>query len=206
MKKTFLLFGLLVAITQSLFAQTRIIGPAEKKLADTICDCLVHKDLLKVTNKEEAVAFYTDCINQHSDLLIALSEEQNADMTDLEAMKKLGINLALTLMKNQCPGFVQLSKFMAEKEISNNNNVNSSTTGILKRIDNKGFNYLVINNNGAEKSFLWLRQFAGSEKLINGITTSIGKKVTIKWQEIEVYLPVAKGYYKVKEITDVTFL
>jgi hypothetical protein len=33
-----------------------------------------------------------------------------------------------------------------------------------------------------------------------------GKKIDITWQEMEVYLPQAKGYYVVKEITGITVL
>ena len=77
-----------------------------------------------------------------------------------------------------------------------------ASTGKFKRIDNKGFNYIVITGSGGnEKSFLWLRQFPGSENFMNGSLKYIGKNVTIKYQEIEVYLPQAKGYYRVKEIT-----
>ncbi|MGZ3874908.1 MAG: hypothetical protein ACXVJD_18450, partial [Mucilaginibacter sp.] len=62
------------------------------------------------------------------------------------------------------------------------------------------------DNGNSEKSFIWLRQFPGSEKFMNGPLTLAGKKLNISWQEIEVYLPQAKGYYKVKEITGITIL
>jgi hypothetical protein len=82
-----------------------------------------------------------------------------------------------------------------------------NTNGKLKRIDVKGFNYIVITDgNNSEKSFLWLKQFPGSEKFMNGLTGLIDKYVKISWQELEVYLPDAKGYYKVKEITGIEVL
>ena len=86
-----------------------------------------------------------------------------------------------------------------------NNQGTGSTTGTFKRIDNKGFNYIVITENGNEKSFLWLTQFAGSEKFMDNTTSLTGKNLNVSWKEIEVYLPQAKGYYKVKEITGIDF-
>jgi hypothetical protein len=79
------------------------------------------------------------------------------------------------------------------------------TIGVFKRIDQKGFDYIVIVDNDSEKSFIWLRQFPGSEKFMNGITQYIGKKMRITWQNIEVYLPQSKGYYNVKEIKYLDF-
>jgi hypothetical protein len=79
--------------------------------------------------------------------------------------------------------------------------------GKFSRIDVKGFNYLILQDAaGSEKSFLWLRQFTGSEKFIDSTTSLTGKKIKVKFQELEVYLPQAKGYYKVKEITAVDIL
>ncbi|MDB5022256.1 MAG: hypothetical protein JWP78_11, partial [Mucilaginibacter sp.] len=68
------------------------------------------------------------------------------------------------------------------------------------------FNYIVIvDNSNNEKSFVWLRQFPGSERFMSGIAQSVGKKVKITWQNMEVYLPQSKGYYNVKEIKNLDF-
>ena len=53
---------------------------------------------------------------------------------------------------------------------------------------------------------MWLKQFAGSETFIGVTTKFAGKKIKISWQEIEVYLPAAKGYYKVKEVVAIDIL
>lgn len=108
-------------------------------------------------------------------------------------------------MKNKCAGFVKLSVLMAKTEDSAGGST-GTTRGKLSRIDNKGFNYFAVTDDtNSEKSFIWLRQFPGSEKFTNGLGVYTGKQVTIKWDEIEVYLPAAKGYYKIKEIVDLSF-
>jgi len=96
---------------------------------------------------------------------------------------------------------------MAKSDKGDDEPAVQSTAGVFKRVDLKGFNYLIIKDqNSSEKSFLWLRQFPGSEQFMNGTAKLAGKKVKVSWQEIEVYLPAAKGYYKVKEITGVELL
>ena len=111
-------------------------------------------------------------------------------------------------MRQNCTAFLSLSVAMAKKNGNDQSMLEThSTTGSFKRIDIKGFNYFVINDeNHSEKSFLWLRQFPGSESFMGGTIKFAGKKLKINWQEIEVYLPQAKGYYKVKEITGIEVL
>lgn len=90
---------------------------------------------------------------------------------------------------------------MVQGENGDDDGEESSTTGTFKRIELKGFNYIIITDNkGSERSFLWLKRVPGSEKFMWGSVKFTGKKFKIKGQEIEVYLPAAKGYYKVKEI------
>ncbi|RKR85424.1 hypothetical protein BDD43_5695 [Mucilaginibacter gracilis] len=205
MKKIFAICVLCITFVQLSLAQaSRVIGPAEKKITDSICNALSKRDISKITNKQEAVALYTSCVMEHADLLQELADELKVDVNDQAAMQKVGMNIAFNLMKDKCANFIKLSTYFAEQKATEV--LNNYSTGVLKRIDNKGFNYIVITEKGAEKSFLWLRQFAGSEKFTSGLGTNVGKHVKVEWQEIEVYLPLAKGYYKVKEITGITLM
>lgn len=210
MKKHLQLFSLLMFIAIKPFAQSQtnhVPGPVERRITDSICACVTKLDMAKITNKQEAVEAYTNCITQKSDMLVDLANEDNVEMTDVDAMKKIGVNIAVNLMKQGCPNFTKLGLFFAKKDGDVAGNLTGSTRGNYKRTDLKGFNYIVITDNGnSEKSFIWLRQFPGSEKFMNGSGSLAGKKLNVSWQEIEVYLPQAKGYYKVKEITGITIL
>lgn len=181
-------------------AQTeRVPGPVERQLTDSICNCVVKMDMSAITTKAEATAAYTDCVMKHANLLPALAEERNVELGDKKAMEGVGIDIALNLIKQDCKGFKNLALIMG-KDSADSEGI-SSMSGTLKRIENKGFNYFVIAGaDHKETSFIWLRQFPGSEKFMNGATNYAGKNVKIKYQEMEVYLPQAKGYYKVKEI------
>ncbi|QKJ28977.1 hypothetical protein HQ865_04150 [Mucilaginibacter mali] len=203
--KKYLLLLILPLIQLTARAQTTI-GPVEKKITDNICNCLAKQDFSTITSKEKATEVFTNCLMENMDLLPALAEERKIDMTDQEAMRNVGIDIGKNLLKQKCESFLKLSMLMVKKE--NNGEPPtisaSSTTGTFKRIDNKGFNYIVItDNSGNEKSFLWLKQFPGSEAFMATPVKATGKKLKITWQDMEVYLPQAKGYYNVKEITGI---
>jgi hypothetical protein len=202
--KNLLLIIILIAGFNVAKAQNKP-GPAETKMTNALCDCISKLDKTKITNSDEANKAFMDCFTKQAEFLPDVAAEHGVDMTDSEAMNKIGSEIGGNLMKQKCDGFMDLALKMSEK--NDKKPQVQSTTGTFKRIDNKGFNYIVIvDNAGSLKSFLWLREFAGSDKFMGGTTSLLNKKLKITWQEIEVYLPTAKGYYKVKEITAVDVL
>jgi len=203
MKKALLLFVAAVTfLTTRTVAQTKEISPAERKITDSVCVALNKLDVSNVKTKKDAIAVYTECISRKVDLLQEWATEQGIDFADTEAMRAIGIKLAQNLMKENCTNFMKLATKMGGKD--DEEGAVENITGTFKRIDNRGFNYIVLNDAaGREKSFLWLRQFPGSETFSGPTSKLIGKKIKVSSQEIEVYLPAAKGYYKVKEITGI---
>jgi hypothetical protein len=200
MKKPLLvLLALTAFFGQKLFAQAnRVPGPAEKKITDSLCNCIVRLDKSKIKTAKEANDAFLECFGKQSGLLVDLAEERNVSMDDDNAMHDLGIDIGKDLLKEKCEDFMKLAVKMAQKDDAE---TKSTTEGKFKRIDNKGFNYIVLtDNNNREKSFLWLRQFPGSESFTTNPAQYLGKRIKIDWKEIEVYLPQARGYYKVKEI------
>lgn len=181
-------------------------GPVEKQISDSVCNCLTRVDLTKVTTKEQATSVIMNCFTKNPSLIVALAEERKVNIEDQAAMRAVGVDVGKNLMKMNCDAYMKLSVIMAADKTNQLTN-GHVTQGKLVRIDNKGFNYFVIvDENKKEHSFLWLHQFAGSEKFVNGLGIYAGKKVSITWQETEVFLPLAKGYYNVKEITSLTLL
>ncbi|MDP9079060.1 MAG: hypothetical protein M3O71_16660 [Bacteroidota bacterium] len=203
MKKTLLLILSLISIYNT-EAQT-IPGPVEKRMTDSICISLSKIDVSKINGPKEAKDAFTNCVMQHSDMFVDLAKERNVSIEDQDAMRELGIDIGKDLLKDKCDGFLKLAVKMADKGTPGNDE--ESITGTFKRIDNKGFNYFVITgSDNKESSFLWLRQFPGSENYIESTTKLAGKKLKIKYRELEVYLPMAKGYYKVKEVIAIDIL
>jgi hypothetical protein len=199
----FILFFLYVGKS---FSQSKhVIGPVERKMTDSLCNSINKIDLSKIATQEEAVAAYTQCVEEHADLLNDLATERKVDVGNIADMKKIGIDLAFDLYKMKCEKFMKLSTIMAMKTIKADEGNEDVTIGMLKRIDQKGFNYIVISSGDSEKSFIWLRQFPGSEKFMHSIAQYVGKKVKITWRNMEIYLPLSKGYYNVKEIKNLDF-
>ncbi len=210
MKKLLLLVTIIIcSLSYKSFAQAHVPGPVEKRMTDSICSCVSKMDLSKITNKDEATKAYTACILKHADILADLAAERNVELSDTKAMTLIGEDIAFTLLKQDCKGFKELAMQLGGSGTTSSSDEDRSGTasGNLKRIENKGFNYFVITENGNnEKSFIWLKQFPESERFMGDVAKYIGKKITIKYIEQEVYLPQAKGYYKIKEITSVSVL
>jgi hypothetical protein len=204
MKKSIILFILLYAFIEKPFAQTKI-GPVEQKMTNALCDGLNKIDMSTIHTNKEATDAFMNCFMEQSSLFVDLAAEKNISMDDQDAMHALGVEIGKNLLTQKCEGFLKLAVKMAPRK--DEEPPSSETSGAFKRIDNKGFNYFVItDNDGNDRTFLWLRQFPGSEKFTGSVAAYAGKKMNIKWQEIEVYLPTAKGYYKVKEIKGIEVL
>jgi hypothetical protein len=206
MKKAYLLLLFVLNASCILKAQTAA-GSAEKKLTDSICNCINQTNISEIKTPEAANAAITDCFTKYTSILMEIAEERKVDFDNSIAMSLIGSDIGKNLIKQNCSNFIKLSMQSSKASKNTGDNNSGSTRGVLKRIENKGFNYVVIADAAKnEKSFLWLRQFAGSEKFTGVPASYAGKKVNIQWQEIEVYLPAAKGYYKVKEIVGVELL
>lgn len=186
-------------------AQTRTPGPAETKLSNQLCDCITKLDKSKLRNAQEAKQAFMDCFTEQADLLADVAAERGVQMSDDEAMNKIGTEIGENLLKMKCSGFMTLAVKMASKE-SSESPENKTTTGVFKRIDNKGFNYIIVTSEGKEKSFLWFGQFTGSDAFTGPVSKLVGKKIQVSWRDVEAYLPAAKGYYNVKEITSIEIL
>lgn len=201
MKKIlFILISFSLLFVQKSFPQAeRVPGPAEKRITDSLCTALNRLDMAKIGNGKEAETAFMDCFMKQSALFEDVANERSVQMDDKEGMHQIGVDIGKNLLKMKCDAFMKLAVKMADKSGASEQSL--VVSGIFKRIDTKGFNYIVIAGaDHKETSLIWLRQFPGSEKFIDGSAAYIGKNVRIKYQELEVYLPQAKGYYKVKEI------
>jgi hypothetical protein len=203
-KKLLILIITALWVSNKSTAQTRNVGPVEQKVTTALCDCLNKIDLSKITNKKEANDAFMGCFMNQSNFFVDLAAERNIAMTDNAAMHELGLDIGKNLLNQKCDAFLKLAAKTADHRGEPETEI---TTGSFKRIDTKGFNYIIITDaSGSEKSFLWLRQFTGSEKFMAQPLNVTGKKLKITWQELEVYLPQAKGYYKLKEIMAIDIL
>ncbi|GAA4922932.1 hypothetical protein [Mucilaginibacter defluvii] len=208
MKKILPLLLILSALVFTASAQTTTsaVTPTEQKLIDSLCDKLNKLDLSNVKTKQQATELFMTAFASHADQMMEIAAERGVDPSDQQAMNKLGQSIGINMMKQKCPGFIRISTIMAGQQLNQETGL-KTTAGTFKRIDVKGFNYIVISTASGEQSFLWLRQFPGSEKFMTGAAAKFtGKKIIITSEEVEAYVPAAKGYYKVKEIKGIEVL
>ncbi len=199
MKKQLLLIISIIVIKTG-FSQVDTV--AMKPFADSVCNCLSKKDLSKINSKGEANAAISDCFTQYAVSMIELAQKQKINIEDDQAMHDFGVELGKELFRVKCQPFVQISMKLADdNNVNEAGSMNGSTSGKLKKIDNKDFRYFLLTDaNNREHSFIWLHYFTGSEAFIDNAEKWIGKPIKIKWKETEVFLPQSKGYYKIKEI------
>jgi hypothetical protein len=146
------------------------------------------------------------CFFDNAALMMKMVDKGGIDIKDEKAMEGFGIEIATEMFRQNCSAFAQLSLLMVDSEGSKSkaDMTDGVTGGRLTRIDNKEFLYFVVTDTAnREQSFIWLRYFQGSEKFIKDPASYIGKPLKIRWQEIEVFMPVAKGYFKIKEIAGI---
>ena len=207
MKKTLLLITLLcgieIAHAQVAGSTKTTLSPKERAMNDSLCNCMSKINLSAVKSAQQAEAAFTDCMTLNMNALVELAEERHIEIEDQAAMHSLGVEIGKNLFKQNCASFGKLALIMSgETKDGDGNAATTVIIGTFKRMDTKGFNYVVVSVGGSEKSLLWLKQFPNSELLMNPANLA-GKKVKVTYVEYEAYLPQAKGYYKVKEITGV---
>jgi len=177
-----------------------------KTFVDSVCKCLSRVDMNNLKDKGDAQVALTGCIlNENMGLLMQVAEKRGVSVSDKAAMEKVGQEMAMELMKQNCTAFVQMSLKMSKGMVQDEEVLAvSSTSGTLTSVETKDFcKFIVSDSKGKKLSFYWLHYFKNSEKFTDQPAKYVGKKLKVFWQEIEVYVPSAKGYYKIKEITEI---
>jgi hypothetical protein len=176
-----------------------------KKLADETCDCMKAKDLDNATMEDLQMKLGMCMVEKAMPLNEQIKEELGIDLfaggeaAGRELGEKVSFELAIS-----CPTFQEKAmELMQAGGTTGTTKVAAAgqATGPIKEFKTDGFvNIILEGDGGRQLKFLWLRHFPGSEKLIGNMDAFVGKNVTIGFREIEVFLPQAGDYFKVKEI------
>ena len=180
-----------------------------QRFADSVCKCLEKVDINSIKTKNAAEQAITNCfLKGNVYTFMKLCDERGISVTDEEAINKLGEELGEVMFNRKCTPFVQLSFKLAAEEMGVEKDAFASTTsGTLTAVESKEFRKLILTEAGGRKNtYYWLHHFKNSEMLIDHPEKFIGKKMKITWTETEVFLPAAKGYFKIKEIKEIEIL
>jgi hypothetical protein len=184
-------------------AQTK---SALDQAAQEVCNDLKDLDPEKATAEQIKSKFQSVMLKVFADHMHELMAEMNMENMNGENGRKIGEEIGRRMLK-VCPSYVMLAGKMSEGSSSDDGEV-SSTQGVISRINNTGdfVQMFVKDSSGRETNYYWLKYFKGSESFENAAPANIGKKIKIHWDEVEFYIPKAKGYYKLKEIKSIEFL
>jgi hypothetical protein len=182
-----------------LFLGFPLLGSAQgddyKKIAQEVCDCITQKDLSSASKKTIEMSLGLCMLESIK------NNEMDIEITDGNAMRSFGEKIGVQ-MAPLCPTvFTYLTENNADDKKDNSEII--TVSGKIKSIDENEFLFITVKEeNGKEIRMIWLRHFIGSDDHLTNPQKLIGKKVTIKYQPIECYLPKAKGYFAYKEIVE----
>lgn len=210
MRQIILVFALVFAFVLSAQAQDKGV----EKAYSEACTCF--KDLKKSKlNENEKKEKGMECLQTVMLKNIdALAKESGYKMSELneETGRAIGEKFGRNLV-TKCPESVEFF-MVAGKEAMAEGKVpemaaylsTGTTDGTFVRLETSGDSpkLIVKTSDGSEESFLWIRQFNGSDNLEKQYKTLANKKVSVKWGEFSKYVFSMKGYAKVKEITGFT--
>jgi len=197
MKSILLAFTLLLSVTAN--AQDVL-----DSIAIETCKCLDDFDLNNIDSEKftmqiglcmiEKAMPYSDHLEREFEI-----DFKNIDGADGEKLGQLvGIRMATT-----CPD--KLMAF-ANMDTEDSEIVTNSINGILKDILTEGFNIISIeDDSGRQYSLLWLSYFENSYDLLKRKKDILGKKVSISYEEIELFDPKINEYRKFKIIKAFSF-
>lgn len=166
-----------------------------QQLAKKTCECAAEKNLAGQTQKQVQVALGL-CM-----LEAAKAENFDIDLSDPDAARGLGEKVGVQ-MATECPEvFSAFTKQMTEES---DEAEEFEVQGKIKSVELGNFAFVVLKEEaGKEGKYLWLRYFQGSDDFLTDPKKLVGRKVKIRFKNIECFLPKASGYFMQKEITGI---
>lgn len=203
MKIKILTLLLLVGVGAKSFSQD---GSAMNKIAQKTCEYMAGEDLNGLTSNEKTVKLGVFMLKEYTLYEEELNKEGiDIDFEDQSSSEDFGQKIGFIMM-NICPETL-ISLAEGNNVVSQRKQENIlSFTGKIKSITGDDFSFIQVeDNNGIVKSFLWLSNFKGSEKLITGDSV-IGTQVKIKYKNTECFSPKLQEYIIRKEIVEIAYL
>ncbi|RYZ20547.1 MAG: hypothetical protein EOO16_16310 [Chitinophagaceae bacterium] len=212
--RKWMMLSLFAAATLGASAQDTTANKTLRAATTKICDCLNGK-ASTTKSMADMQSAATECItNSALTEFMALAEERGVDLTSEDAGRKLGMEVAMDLVKMKCPAYMEIARRAAQGQFKDNgagedvppseNRLNdmSSVGGTVLRVDKGDVLTLTIRDNkGSEQKYYWLDRFPGSESFsATQIDKLKGSKVIVKWTEKELYQPGSGAYKKVRVI------
>lgn len=184
------------------FSATQLCGQdLLDDMARAACSCLESKNMsdnyekLKFEAGMCILAYYqehTDEVNEYFGIT-----EFNG-VTGRIVGEKLGVKMVTV-----CPDLViklGQSKISDDEDEDDRASTYTISGKVAKAEGADLITYHIKADDGKTYKVVWYRNFEGSEDLVDDPKSIVGKKVTVTVEDVECYIPKAKGYYSVREI------
>jgi hypothetical protein len=181
----------------------------KKKIVDSTCSCLTEMPDLSTKSKDELQAAIGQCMMQKSmSDFMALAQERNIELTDMDGMQKLGMEIGMDLVKADCKAMSSIMLKMAQNEMGNKDKTTeikeaATVKGTVQNVEIKEFVYVTILSGAKSTQLVWSDVVTNGNSYAKNLATLKNKSVQFFYIEKEVYSTKAKAYITVKMITEV---
>jgi len=206
MKKIAVFTGLLFCCFAAT-AQTDL----KKKIVDSTCACLSEMPDIANKSQEELQIAIGQCMMKKSlEDFMALAQERNIDLTDTEAMQKLGTEIGMDLVKADCKAMNAIMLKMAQGQVKSGapdkmDRVEEYKTakGVVKNVEFRDFVYVTVLSGAKSTQLVWSDFVTGGNTYAKNLLSLKNKTLEFSYVEKEVYSTRAKAYITVKMISGI---
>lgn len=206
MKKIVSLAGLLFCCLLAT-AQTDL----KKKIVDSTCACLNEVPDINKKSQEELQVLIGQCMMKKSLTdFMALAQERNIEMTDVEGMQKLGAEIGMELVKSDCKAMADILKSIQSQQgkpgAGETEEVVKDTKmvkGKVANVETRDFIYITVLNGAKSTQLVWSDLVTNGNDYAKNLLSLKNKTISFSYIEKEVYSIRAKAYITVKMINSV---
>lgn len=181
-----------------------LTGQAQKATQEALqraCSCFSGTSI-EGLEEEQLLAHVDSCLEEG--LYVNLSgvlREQGASLDQDNTMFALAQYLQQELGRN-CVSFRQVTKALARNQLEEVKEDNQRSSGLLYQFNsNQQFPiFILLTPDNELEEFIWLKEFDGSTRFMQGIKPHLYTTVEIVWKEVELYDQVTNSYPYYKEI------
>ncbi|MEI9954729.1 MAG: hypothetical protein WDM90_00085 [Ferruginibacter sp.] len=184
----------------------------KKKIVDSTCACLSETPDIDKKSQEELQMLIGQCMMKKSMTdFMALVQERNLDMTDMEGMQKLGAEIGLDLMKSDCKAMTAIVLKMSQSQGKGDAEDKGDkivldyrvVKGTVKAVLVKDFVYVTVLNGAKSTELVWSDVVTNGTDYAKNLNKLLNKNIEFQYTEQEVYSIKAKAYITVKMIKEV---
>ncbi len=177
----------------------------KKKIVDSTCACLSEiPDLDKKSQNELQVAVGQCMMKKSMTDFMALAQERNIEMSDMDGMQKLAMEVGMDLSKSDCKAMNNLMMKMAQSKSNATDAPTENTAkGKVQSVEIKDFVYITILSNATLTQMVWSDNVTNGNDYVKDLNKLKNKSLEFSYINKQVYSIKAKAYINVKMITGV---